>query len=56
MPKTKPKSEPKDAQKQRFKSAARDLEAAGELNLTEAGDKFERAFKRIVRSKTGVQN
>ncbi len=51
MPKAKPKDESKNAQKERFKDAARELEAAGELNLTDAGDKFERAFKRIVRSK-----
>lgn len=51
MPKVKPKAEPKEAQAERFKKAARDLEAAGELNLTEAGKAFERAFKRIVRTK-----
>lgn len=49
MPKAKPKSEPKEAtQPERFKKAARDLEAAGELDLTEAGKKFERAFDAIV--------
>jgi hypothetical protein len=50
------KSEPKvkaddPAQAERFAQAARELAAAGELNLTEADEAFERAFRKIVPAK-----
>ena len=43
-----PPKEPPLPQAERFKKAARDLEAAGALNLTEAGEAFEAAFKKAV--------
>ncbi|MGQ0676241.1 MAG: hypothetical protein ACT4N4_09170 [Rhodospirillales bacterium] len=50
MAKAKPKRTKGPATKQgeRFKKLARELEADGKLNLTEAGDVFESAFKKIV--------
>lgn len=41
----------KKSQSDRFREAARKLEAAGELNLTEAAAKFERAVKKILAKK-----
>jgi hypothetical protein len=46
---TKPKVKPDDPeQAKRFAQTVRDLEAAGELNPTDADAKFERAFERMV--------
>ena len=36
------------SQSKRFTEKVRDLEAAGELSPTDAKEKFERAFKKIV--------
>ena len=41
----------KKAQSEGFKKAATDLEAAGELNLTEAEKDFDASLDRIFRSK-----
>jgi len=51
-PKKKPPPKRSDPnQSKRFVDAARALETAGELNLTDAGERFERAFGRIVKPK-----
>lgn len=42
-------------QSERFKATARELEAAGELNLAESEKRFERAVKKIVPPKTSGQ-
>ena len=47
MPKKK-KQESQKEQSARFKKAVRDLVDAGELNPTEAEEKFERAVKRVL--------
>ena len=47
MPKKK-KEMSQAEQSERFKKAARDLKDAGELNPTEAGERFERAVQKIV--------
>lgn len=49
-PKKKSKRSDPD-QSKRFVDAARALATAGELNLTDAGEKFERAFGKIVKAK-----
>lgn len=50
-PKAKKASKKAD-QSKRFKKAARDLADAGELNLTDAGGKFEGVIKKLVRQKS----
>ena len=50
-PKKKPPKRSDPDQSKRFVDAARALATAGELNLTDAGEKFERAFKRAVPAK-----
>ena len=48
---TKPRPKPDDeAQSQRFIDMAGELEAAGELNPTEAGETFERLFPKIAKN------
>jgi hypothetical protein len=47
-PEPKRKRPPSKAQSARFKKAALDLQAAGALNLTDAEEQFERAFKRVA--------
>jgi hypothetical protein len=47
-PKPKRKSSSPKTQSARFKKAALDLEAAGELNLTDANEKFDRAIERLA--------
>ena len=49
MPKKK-QAESQKEQSKRFLAKARELEADGELNLTEGEEKFERAFGKIVKS------
>lgn len=39
------------AQSENFRRVARELEAAGELNLTEAEEEFEKAIEKITQPK-----
>jgi len=57
MAKAKPKTPkaPDKEQSKRFVEAARKLEAAGELNLTVAAERFERAFGKMVKQKGGPE-
>ena len=50
MPKKKPGLTPEE-QSQKFKEAVRELEAAGELNRTDADAAFERAVKKVRATK-----
>ncbi len=47
-PKPRKKPEKQADQSERFKATARELEAAGELNLAESEKAFERGIKKIV--------
>lgn len=51
MPKKKPEPPGSEPQSDRFRRAIRELEDAGELSPTEADEKFERMFRKIVPSK-----
>jgi hypothetical protein len=47
MPKKKPGMTPEE-QSEKFREAVREMEAAGELNPTEADERFEKLMDRIV--------
>ncbi|MEK7265721.1 MAG: hypothetical protein AAB227_06435 [Pseudomonadota bacterium] len=48
----KPQPKTDKAQSEKFKALAKELEAAGELDLTEAENKFAKEVGRIAKSKT----